>query len=99
MPSEVDVSVVRSQLAAVCSDPLWIDDADLCAEVADSLQVIDDRLESGDIRGAEGAIVGARSILWEERVPAGQVGWNAQWLLRTNLGKLLMDLPGRDSGH
>ena len=88
MPSELDVDLVQSQLSAVCSDPLWIDDASLCAMLADSLQAVEDRLAINNYWGAEGTVWWVRSELWNEQVPEGPVTANAQWLLRPNLDHL-----------
>ena len=93
-PDEVTLDVLRSQRAAVCSDPLWIDDAPVCAELADSLAAADARLASGDNAGAGTALEGVLAILDAEREPTGPIENNAYWLLRLNTDHVLGTIPG-----
>lgn len=92
-PSEVSLDLLQSQLFAVCTDPLWIDDSALCGALADSLDATEDRLAGGDVSGARDAIAAAGDIVYANREPFGAVESNAEWLLRLNLEQLLENLP------
>ena len=83
-PSEVTLDLLQSERTAVCTDPLWIDDAPLCSELADSLNAADARLAGGDNAGARTALEGVLAILDAEREPMGPIESNAYWLLRMN---------------
>ena len=94
MPSEVDLDLVQSQRSAVCTNPLWLNDAPLCTELADSLDAADARLASGDNTGARTALQGVLTILDGEREPTGPIEDNAYWLLRLNTEHVLGSIPG-----
>ena len=94
MPFEVTLDLLQSQRTAVCTNPLWIDDALLCAELADSLDAADTRLASGDNTGARTALEGVLAILDAEREPTGPIEDNAYWLLRLNTVHVLGSIVG-----
>lgn len=90
---EVVLTVVQSQLDAVCTDPLWIDDAGLCSQLSDSLDAAETRLANDDVIGARAAVGAAGEIVYANREPFGAIESNAEWLLRLNLAQLLENLP------
>ncbi|MGD2046886.1 MAG: hypothetical protein PVH96_11725 [Gemmatimonadota bacterium] len=93
MPSEITTALLQSQISAVCSDPLWIDDSTLCGALADSLDAAEDRVDSKDYAGARDAVSAAGDIVEANHEPSGEVNDNAYWLLRLNLAQLLENLP------
>lgn len=93
MPAEVSIDLVRDQVTAVCSDPLWINDSALCTALADSLDAAEVRLDTGNITGARNAVSAAGDIVYANREPFGPIESNAEWLLRLNLAQLLENLP------
>jgi hypothetical protein len=92
-PEEITIDLLQSQLSAVCSDPLWIDDSTLCGALADSLDAAEDRVDSEDYAGARDAVSAAGDIVEANHEPSGEVNDNAYWLLRLNLAQLLENLP------
>ena len=94
IPGEVTLDLLQSQRTAVCTNPLWINDAPLCAEIADSLNAAEARLASGNNTGARTALDGVLAILGAEREPAGPIEDNAYWLLRMNTEHVLGSISG-----
>lgn len=93
-PATVDVSVLQSQLSAVCTDPLWIDDVVLCDQLADSLDAAEARLAGSNFPGATAALEGVLTTLEDDREPAGPIEGNAYWLLKINTEHVLGTIPG-----
>jgi hypothetical protein len=52
MPEEVDLALLQSQLDTVCTDPLWLDDSQLCTEFGDLLDMAEDEEGDGNFHGA-----------------------------------------------
>jgi hypothetical protein len=51
-PSEVSIGLLQSQLTAICDDPLWLDDSQLCTEFGDLLDMAEDEEGDGNFYGA-----------------------------------------------
>ena len=98
-PEEITIGILQSQAAAVCSDPLWIDDGPTCSAVADSLERVEDFLDVYNYPGAKNLIANTQAILDAEREPSGAIEDNAYWLLDTNLTQLEGNLPDLDFSH
>jgi hypothetical protein len=93
-PAEVDLELLQTQLAAVCDEPLWIDDSALCSELADSLRVAEARLAIDDYEGAVVAVKGMGEVLGANRKPSGSIEDNAYWLLKINSDHVWVSVPG-----
>lgn len=101
MQSEVDVELLEAQVNAACNAALWIGDAPLCTQLADSLAAADSLLGLEDYSGASATISSFRDIVLANGPPTGDIAANAFWLLSVNAQQLLANLapePGRVPG-
>ena len=96
MPSEVDIDLLQSQVAAVCSDPLWVNDTLLCTALADSLQAGEDRLAINNYRGAIAVLDSLSGVVQAEQ---GQIHDNAYWMLLLNLEQASENLQAVQAEH
>jgi hypothetical protein len=82
MPEEVDIDLLLNQLTAICDDPLWLDDSQLCTEFDDLLD------EAADDYG-DSNFYGALAVLSHlfDRIDEEQAAFdpNGYWLMRKNV--------------
>jgi hypothetical protein len=82
MPDEVDIDLLQTQLTAICDDPLWLDDSQLCTEFDALLD------EAADDYG-DSNFYGALAVLSHlfDRIDEEQAAFdpNGYWLLRKNV--------------
>lgn len=64
---EITIGLLLSQLSTICADPLWLDDAALCAELAGLLDRARTRASDGDPAGASSELSRVLERVEEER--------------------------------
>lgn len=91
-PEEIVLGIVESQLTTVCDDPLWIDDASLCAELSGGLAAAARALSLPDVDGAREALRRFDALIQTNTAPAGRIALDAAYLLRLNTSQLVENL-------
>jgi hypothetical protein len=81
MPEEVDLALLQSQLDTVCTDPLWLDDSQLCTEFGDLLDLAEDEEGDDNLYGAAAVLGRLKDRVSEEQASMNS---NAFWLLSLN---------------
>jgi hypothetical protein len=81
MPEEVDLALLQSQLDTVCTDPLWLDDSQLCTEFGDLLDLAEDEEGDDNFYGAAAVLGHLKDRVSEEQ---SSMEGNAFWLLSLN---------------
>jgi hypothetical protein len=81
-PSEVSIDLLQSQLTAVCTDPLWLDDSTLCTEFGDLLDLAEGDEDDSNFYGAAAVLARLQVRVSEE---GSEMHPNAYWLLGLNV--------------
>jgi hypothetical protein len=81
MPEEVTIDLLQTQLTTVCTDPLWLDDSQLCTEFGDLLDLADDEEDDDNFYGAAAVLGRLKDRVGEEQA---SMEANAFWLLSLN---------------
>jgi hypothetical protein len=82
MPEEVDIDVLQTQLTAICDDPLWLDDSQLCTECDGLLDEAADDYGDSNFYGAMAVLSHLFDRIEEEEEAFDPNGY---WLLRKNV--------------
>lgn len=84
MPPEVTISLLQSQLATVCTDPLWLDDSALCTEFGDLLDSAESDENDSNFYGAAAVLTHLDGRVDDEQASMDS---NAYWLLSLNVAQ------------
>jgi len=82
LPEEIDIDLLQSQLSAVCTDPLWIDDSALCTEFGNLLDLAENEADESNFYGAAAVL---SNLLQRVNAEEQEMHSNAYWLLSRNL--------------
>jgi hypothetical protein len=85
MPSEATLDLLQTQLTAVCTDPLWLDDTPLCDEFE---ALLEDAEADEDAESYYGAAAVVHHLLDRVGEEQAEMDGNAYWLLSLNLAQL-----------
>lgn len=88
-PEEITVGVLRSQLDTVCTDPLWLNDGNLCMELGDLMDQAASDLASRNVSAAAATLADLRDRV--DRVRA-RMEPEAYWLLYYNVRQVQVNI-------
>ena len=88
-PEEIDLDVLQSQLTAICSDPLWLDDPSLCTELGG---LLDDAATEETAGNYYGAVSTAEHLLARITTEQSAFQPNGYWLMAMNVAQVRENL-------
>jgi hypothetical protein len=83
-PEEVTLDLLQSQLTAICDDPLWLDDSQLCTEFGDLLDMAEDEEGDGNFHGAAAVLNHLLDRIGDEEAAFDPNGY---WLMSLNVAQ------------
>jgi hypothetical protein len=83
-PEEVTLDLLQSQLTAICDDPLWLDDSQLCTEFGDLLDMAEDEEGDGNFYGAAAVLNHLLDRIGDEEAAFDPNGY---WLMSLNVAQ------------